>query len=926
VFPPPPQVNRNNNAGDDDSKGSESKGEKGKVVKPKSAKSSPRRAKNPKHGDDDDLGTPKGTQGAGVAQPKVPQVLLDEEAFEAKLKTPIEHPIPDYEGSPFGAILPWQSIAHVYTGLTIKPPFDIIHRHPEYEILKEFCTSRRSQTFTYMMEGRKIYYPVSAQAMVQLIVMDRHKVITRQLGQTEARFLVPVSWNDVRRSEIELRYIAVNQDSHKFMRYYGWKPYQHDVYMMFIHEEMSWCFSPATFEPGFPLQDSWRAFKFGLSNIRYNGKTYAANCRHPTSAWNEHPWCEKCLAIAGIHVCRDLGEHCDHCANMTSAQVDKFHKMVEEAREAQKKAVAVGTQLAIQSKKLPSYIREQLHADRACKGEVRDKDHNPAWSEGKLGLCRPSYAIPYYWTKLEVIDPANKVTEAGEAVLEHEEVLQDTYHLISRKNPPGVWADLQNLPARDKVLRQSESDEKPAPPPPETKAGPRRSNRDKRPTKPQEPQRRKSRKQDLPQKSPGKDSDAKPADTSQDLDDAVAQQPVKQAALQADRVARSLQLNIPDRSEPCLAVPIGFRSWSANSYQVHIPGSDPEQSYMNYNAALAAAARMSSDVQGRVLTLANQRSGQKLSRSIIQHKRVTFTPSTRYMAHADLILMGYAKSPDVPALPELLPVNMYEFPKQGIDQTVGAQIGDRNGKFPSEADTLCVSQREVVNLDANNRALLKLHETDDVLMEALVDKLMELNLNRSQAEQQEKPFSDEVLVLDALRHNMMRREVLLGRQEGLITAVRRRDFAQRYNLTVGAACKVISAPLQDSVRLEEEPGRSPGSPQVGSAEYYKRKQSLEDVLVSKRTKYSESGEEADPAHQAGPSSAPHMAPRGQSASGGGASASWGGWFDPTGQLSSALFPPPLPSEAGDSVHLQTGTAGVKRPHPDLNQQSDDEEA
>ena len=55
--------------------------------------------------------------------------------------------------------------------------------------------------------------------------------------------------------------------------------------------------------PAPPTQADWRVFKYAPTNFRLGKTPYAANCRHPVSACDEHPWCGLCLAKADITIC-----------------------------------------------------------------------------------------------------------------------------------------------------------------------------------------------------------------------------------------------------------------------------------------------------------------------------------------------------------------------------------------------------------------------------------------------------------------------------------------------------------------------------------------------------------------------------------------------------------------------------------------------
>ena len=55
------------------------------------------------------------------------------------------------------------------------------------------------------------------------------------------------------------------------------------------------------FDPGLPTKENQFAFIYAPSNIRLHEETYAANCRHHLTPWDEHPWCAWCVVKAGLY-------------------------------------------------------------------------------------------------------------------------------------------------------------------------------------------------------------------------------------------------------------------------------------------------------------------------------------------------------------------------------------------------------------------------------------------------------------------------------------------------------------------------------------------------------------------------------------------------------------------------------------------------
>ena len=120
-------------------------------------------------------------------------------------------------------------------------------------------------------------------------------------------------------------------------------------------------------DPPLPTPEDWRVFKYAPKNIRFEGKTYAANCRHEVSAGDEHPWCPRCLRKANIQKCVQ-SDNCYLCNRMM--------------KEAKKRLHSSNT---------------QIHADFA------DRTSDTSRPEEYMGYCRPANVIPLYMTAQEFV-------------------------------------------------------------------------------------------------------------------------------------------------------------------------------------------------------------------------------------------------------------------------------------------------------------------------------------------------------------------------------------------------------------------------------------------------------------------------------------------------------------------------------------------
>ena len=107
-------------------------------------------------------------------------------------------------------------------------------------------------------------------------------------------------------------------------------------------------------------------------------------------------------------------------------------------------------------------------------------------------------------------------------------------------------------------------------------------------------------------------------------------------------------------------------------------------------------------------------------------------------------------------------------------------------------------QAEVRRLDDQNRALTKLMESDQFFLKAITDRLKALDEQRTPDEKLRKPHSDEMIVADALHINLLKREYLLGKNLGIITAARRRDTLVRRDMSDQKRADLVSQLVQVS--------------------------------------------------------------------------------------------------------------------------------
>ena len=189
-------------------------------------------------------------------------------------------------------------------------------------------------------------------------------------------------------------------------------------------------------------------FKYAPTNFRLEKTSYAANCRHPVWAWNEHPWCGLCLAKADITICPAPAKEkkgkataddtevaappvmqppCYLCARMTKKQVVKYI----ESFNSWKRKFADNPTTTQKSRKILEQVEIQWHADWA---NYHNDDINPAWKSVKrYGFCRLSWACPFYFTNVEL--EAESVEMLARRAIDQQDIGYVVYDTYAGRDP-----------------------------------------------------------------------------------------------------------------------------------------------------------------------------------------------------------------------------------------------------------------------------------------------------------------------------------------------------------------------------------------------------------------------------------------------------------------------------------------------------------
>ena len=351
----------------------------------------------------------------------------------------------------------------------MKPCLLGILDHERKDYIVEMLKNRESTIYKYdITEAGDTTVWVPAQVMARVVVNGKF-VVEKHKGE---EVLCPENIDAVYESFEYIKNLEKNRAAKPVLEAFPYYPLQHDLPVLEYEKPLSFHdWKP----PALPTQDNWRVFKYAPTNFRCGKTSYAANCRHPVRAWDEHPWCGLCLAKAGVRGCpapverqvdkstADEGEAeppppqeppCYLCARMTKKHIAKY----QESFDSWKAKYASNPKTTQKSRKILELVGNQWHADWA---NYTNDDMNPAWKSSKLfGFCRPSWACPFYFTTIELeAEPTEKLLRRANVQQDIGYAVYDTYG--GRDPLHHGWPALNTLAER----KRAQSDQNPPPDP-----------------------------------------------------------------------------------------------------------------------------------------------------------------------------------------------------------------------------------------------------------------------------------------------------------------------------------------------------------------------------------------------------------------------------------------------------------------------------
>ena len=668
-----------------------------------------------------------------------------------------------------------QNIDAGYPNYTVLHSYEGVANHKEKAYIRTLLVFRENTE--YLPETDQNYevcYIIPAQVMVQVIISNRYEVIVPDKTKPRNRILCPASVQDMYDAEDEVKKYARNAKIGTYLRKFPSIPMQHNLPEVRMLEEDH---TFKEWKPPPPTQADWRAFIYAPTNIRYKKVTYAANCRHKTGAWDEHPWCAACLVAAKIKVCvhpderKEGDEPCYICDTMTPEAIRSFLNKIKNWNKPDEK----GKNRKPKGRKLPTRIKCQVHADLANAPEAQN-DLNPAWAKKKPGICRPATTVPMYAVIEDFLkwSPSQRASSAKR----HMQLYKNRYY--EDRNHYGVdcpeWPSLKTfeIMGSKTFVDDEEGDEDEE----VVVHDEQESAEDEEEVSAEEKLEKSKSSQSAPnspkkKKRPTKRT--KPKETKLQRMQRLLREKDGELLLARSEL-KKLKKEMQELRQQKVSATSKSAKWKANSLCCTMPQSNHYRSY-NYKRALQAAARMApEEVKFEVQHEPAEKRRKIMHRSLLSTKRSTFVPDEDILKKIDKTLDEYAENPFQPEFEVCIDLCMADFTPSNILSEPPNAEPDMHGKRPTDDDEVMLTQREILRLESLNRAMVKIHETDEAFLSAM---LANMDISKL-GEPTDEP--DEVVVLEAMRQNQLRKEDLLAEATAITIATRRRDNVMRQNV------------------------------------------------------------------------------------------------------------------------------------------------
>ena len=705
-----------------------------------------------------------------------------------------------------------ENIDDAYPDYTMLHDWEGVAEHKEKKYLRTLLVYRENtEYFPETEEKHEVCYIIPAQIMAYIIVHNTYEVLYPNPKDKSNRILCPKDVQSMYDAEDAVKMIARNAKIGAYFAKFPYMPMQHNLPIVRMLDEDH---SFHKWKPQLPVQADWRVFIYAPTNIRYKKVTYAANCRHKTGAWDEHPWCAACLIQAGIKPCvhpdkrTPEDEVCYICAKMTREAIIAFLNRINDWKKPDKS----GKVKKPKSRLLPTRIKCQVHADLANAPEA-EGDLNPACAKGTQGICRPATSVPMYAVMEEFMKWSS--SQRASAVKRHMRFFKQRYdedraHYGTDKPQ---WPSLKTweimgtrtFQERSDDEEEEKGDEEPKSDEEEIEnsqdeeeiddgAGDGSSKKPIELTHSQSASPKKRRKLGL--------ATRKRETKSQRYQRLLREKENELSTMRAD--LRSVRRELKETKQQKASAKQTYE-WKANSTMCTVPSSNNYKTY-DYQRALQAAGRMTEDVKMQDPVEPAEKRRKLMQRSLLKNTKKVFVADEDILRKVDKSLANYAEDPWQPEFELCIDACLTDFVPSKILTEPPLAEPDKKGKRPDDESAVVITQKEVIRLEALNRAMIKIHEMDEAFISALLEK-MDLS------ELQEGQEPDKNIVLDAMRQSHLCKEDLLAEATAITIATRRRDNVMRQDISDFNMTGIVAHAIlpEEKSLLMREPQPQPGT-------------------------------------------------------------------------------------------------------------------
>jgi hypothetical protein len=245
-----------------------------------------------------------------------------------------------------------------------------------------------------------------------------------------------------------------------------------------------------------------------------------------------------------------------------------------------------------------------------------------------------------------------------------------------------------------------------------------------------------------------------------------------------------------------------LQNWKQSTWKGRIPQGSMQKRFSYAGAVEVSKRYRKINIRSAVRAASPELSGDDELYSFQNRMQVEdYEPNEKQIELVSKQLKRYAVSATAPQLDANLPVNLTDFPESRIQCQPQLPLPDSEGHYPGDLSKVEILQKEIIRLDALNRALMAVHQNDRMLVPT-VKAFIKAETDLSDSQKKNR-VEDGRILIDALCKNTVDRENLLADSESIILAVRRRDNAVRKNKTGIELAQAVSADMLKDSDIKE---------------------------------------------------------------------------------------------------------------------------